>query len=128
MKNYILPIVLTVITGIFSIFYFFIFVPTNTLTGQSVLYDGPVLQKLEISKSPSEIEGPTPPKGVSSNKWNEKFSYRLVGEIKKFNVDAYKAKHPNDFFVPHKEASPSIYMKTLPSVEEIGQYKIGLPL
>lgn len=117
-----------VIVSTLSTLFFRFFLLTNEQMGQSVFYDGPIVQKLEVDKTPASNEGPTPPKGVSEERWNEEFAYKIVGKIKNFDEAAYRAKHPEAFFAPHKDATPSIYTKTIPNREEIGQYKIGLPL
>ena len=120
--------IIVFLTSLASYFVVFVFIPTNAQLKQAVFYDGPIVQKLEINKTPSSNEGPTPPAGVSPEIWKKEFTYRIVGKIENFDRAAYKAKHAETFFAPHKDAPPSIYTKHLPTKEEIGQYKIGLSL
>lgn len=128
MKKYSSFILFALVLILLSWFVFRIFISTNRQFKQSVLYDGPIVQILEINRTPSSNEGPTPPEGVSPKKWNEEFAYRIVGEIEEFDKDVFETRHPNCLIVSHKEAPPTIYTKTLPVKEEIGQFKIGLPL
>jgi len=83
-----------------------------------------VLQKLVIDKSPANHEGPTPIKGVSPGKWEKKFSYRISGELK-IDETSYRAKHPEDIIIIHRDGSITIYAIEKPSRKEVGPYWIG---
>lgn len=85
----------------------------------------PVLQKLVIFKTPAENEGPTPIKGVASEKWEKEFSYRLTGELKNFDEKSYRTNHPGDIIIFHRDGATTIYAMKKPSKEEIGRFRNG---